>query len=155
MKKLLIALAFATSVVALGQPVDPPKGTRCVICTMDVNMVPNLTSQAKLKDGKYVYAESPKHIIEYYLKNKDKVKEIWVKDYKSGKWINGKRAYYVPIEGGPMGTDLAAFKSKSRAKKFAKGGKFYSFKEIDEELIKHLNMGHKDKHGHGSGHMKH
>ncbi len=152
MKKFLMGIMLSASLMAFGQPVDPPKGTKCVVCTMDVNMMPNLTSQAKLKDGKYVYAESPKHIIEYYLKNKDKVKEIWVRDYKSGKWINGKRAYYVPIEEGPMGMDLAAFRSKARAKKFAKGGKVYSFKEVDAELIKHLNMGHKDKHG---GHMKH
>jgi nitrous oxide reductase accessory protein NosL len=152
MKRFLVGTMLGISLIAFGEPVEPPKSARCVVCTMDVNMMPNLTSQAKLKDGKRVFAESPKHIIEFFLKNRDRVKEIWVRDFKSGKWINGMRAYYVPIEEGPMGMDLAAFKSKSRAKKFAKGGKVYSFKDIDEELIKHLNMGHKDKHG---GHMKH
>lgn len=69
----------------LAQPKEPPKGERCVVCGMDVNMEPRLTSQIKLKDGSYKYAESPKHILQYYFENRDKAKELWVKDYKSGK----------------------------------------------------------------------
>ena len=116
---------------------------------MDVNMSPELTSQVKLSDGTYKFAESPKHILQYYLKNREKVKEIWVKDYNTGKWIDGKRAYYVIIEEGPMGKDLAPFKSRIKAKKFAKDKKVYKFSDITPDLLKHLDMDMKmEGHGH-------
>ena len=137
---VLLALAFA-------QPKEPPKGAKCVVCGMDVNMMPKFTSQLKLKNGKYVYTESPKHAIQYYLKNREKVSQIWVRDFSSGKWIDAKRAYYVRVEEGPMGPDIVAFRSLVKARKFAKGGKVLRFRDIDAEFLKHLDMGH--------GNMKH
>lgn len=150
-------LAFISLLFA--QPQEPPKGTKCVVCSMDVNMDPRFTSQIKLKNGEYLYTESPKHAIQYYLKNKDAVKELWVKDFATGKWIDGKRAYYIPVDEGPMGPDIVAFKSRVKAKKFAKGKKVFKFKDIDSDFLMHLDMGHGGmKHGgqmdHG-GHMKH
>ncbi len=140
MRTLLLILLSLSLVFA--QPKEPPKGTRCVVCGMDVNMEPKLTSQVKLKDGTYKYAESPKHILQYYLENKDRVTEIWVKDYKSGKWIDGKRAFYVVIKEGPMGYDLAPFQSRIEAQKFASRGKVYQFKDITKDFLQHLEMGH-------------
>lgn len=133
---------FAFVLIALAEPVEPPKGTKCVVCGMDVNMMPKFTSQLKLKDGKHVYTESPKHAVQYYLKNKDKVSEIWVKDFSSGRWIDGKRAYYVAVDDGPMGPDIVAFKSLVEAKKFAKGKEVFRFKDLDMEFLKHLDMEH-------------
>jgi nitrous oxide reductase accessory protein NosL len=105
-------------------------------------MEPRLTSQVKLKDGTYKYAESPKHMLQYYLENRDKVAELWVKDYSSGKWIDGTKAYYVVIKEGPMGYDLAPFQSRITAKKFAKEGKVYQLKDITKVFLEHLEMGH-------------
>lgn len=139
---------------AFAQPKDPPKGTKCVVCGMDVNMMPKFTSQLVLKSGEYLYTESPKHAIQYYLKNKDKVSEIWVKDFSNGKWIDAKRAYYVSVEEGPMGPDVAAFRSLVKAKKFAKGKKVLRFKDIDAELLKRLDTGHGGMK-HGGHNMKH
>lgn len=138
----LILIFLLSFVFALAQPKEPPKGERCVVCGMDVNMDPRLTSQVKLKDSSYKYAESPKHILQYYLENKDKVAELWVKDYESGKWIDGTKAFYVPIKEGPMGHDLAPFKSRLSAQKFASKGKVYQFKDITKDFLKHLDMGH-------------
>ncbi|SNZ10879.1 nitrous oxide reductase accessory protein NosL [Hydrogenobacter hydrogenophilus] len=140
MRTLLLILLSLSLVFA--QPKEPPKGTRCVVCGMDVNIDPRLTSQVKLKDGMYKYAESPKHILEYYLENKDKVAELWVKDYESGKWIDGTKAYYVVIKEGPMGYDLAPFQSKITAQKFAKRGKIYQLRDITKDFLQHLEMGH-------------
>ena len=142
----LLFFFFAFS-FSFSQPKEPPKGERCVVCGMDVNMDRKLTSQVKLKDGSYKYAESPKHILKYYHENKDKVAELWVKDYKSGKWIDGKKAFYVAIKEGPMGNDLVAFKSKLDAQKFAQSpqaakNKVYQFTEIDKTFLEHLEMGH-------------
>ncbi len=157
MRQLAFLLGlFAFLVLAFAQPKEPPKGTRCVVCGMDVNMMPKFTSQLKLRNGEYLYTESPKHAIQYYLKNKDKVAELWVRDFSSGKWIDGTRAYYVRVEEGPMGPDVVAFKSLVRAKKFAKGKKVLKFKEIDMDFIKHLDMGHGGmKHEGHHGGMKH
>ncbi len=142
-KILLLAGIFLSLSLGFSQPKEPPKGERCVVCGMDVNMEPRLTSQVKLKDGSYKYAESPKHIIQYYLENKDKVTELWVKDYESGKWIDGTKAFYVVIHEGPMGYDLAPFQSRISAQKFKGKNKVYRFTEIDKEFLKHLEMGHK------------
>jgi nitrous oxide reductase accessory protein NosL len=140
MKTLLFILLSLFLVFA--QPKEPPPGTKCVVCGMDVNMEPRLTSQVKLKDGTYKYAESPKHMLQYYLENRDKVAELWVKDYSSGKWIDGTKAYYVVIKEGPMGYDLAPFQSRITAKKFAKEGKVYQLKDITKVFLEHLEMGH-------------
>ncbi len=143
MKKVVPLAVFLVSLLfVFAQPKDPPKGERCIVCGMDVNMMPKFTSQLKLKEGKYVYTESPKHAIQYYLKNKEDVLQIWVKDFSSGKWIDGKRAYYVAVDEGPMGPDIVAFKSLVKAKKFAKGKKVFKFRDIDMEFLKHLDMGH-------------
>ncbi|RLJ70326.1 nitrous oxide reductase accessory protein NosL [Hydrogenivirga caldilitoris] len=143
MKRVALLLGLlAAFVFSFAQPKDPPKGAKCVVCGMDVNMMPKFTSQLKLKDGKYVYTESPKHAIQYYLKNKDRVAELWVRDFSSGKWIDGRHAYYVPVDEGPMGPDIVAFRSLVEAKKFAKGKKVFKFRDIDAEFLKHLDMGH-------------
>jgi len=147
MKKIALMIT-ALSLIAFAQPSQELKGKRCVVCNMDVNMSPELTSQVKLKDGTYRFAESPKHILQYYFKNPEKIKEIWVRDYSTGKWIDGKRAYYVVIEEGPMGRDLAPFKSRLKAKKFAKGKKVYKFSEITPDFLKHLDMDMKGEHSH-------
>ncbi len=143
----LSALLLAMPLLALPQPKEPPRGERCVVCGMDVSIDPRLTAQVKLKDGLYKYAESPKHILRYYLENREKIAELWVKDYKSGKWIEGTKAFYVPIKEGPMGYDLVPFRSRLDAQEFAKSPKsaknrVYQFKEIDKVFIEHLEMGH-------------
>ncbi len=139
---IFVALLFA-------QPTEVPKGAKCVVCGMDALTDPKFTSQIKLKNGKYLFTESPKHALRYWLENKDKVAEVWVKDFSTGKWIDGKRAYYVLIEEGPMGKDLAPFKSLLSAKKFAKGKKVYRASELTLEFLKELDM----DMGHGG--MKH
>ena len=147
----LIAVFLIFAGLLFAGPVDPPKGAKCVVCGMDVNMDPKFTSQLELKDGTRVYTESPKHAIQYMLKNKDKVKALWVRDFDTGKWIDGKKAYYVMVENGPMGMDVVAFRSKLKAKKFAKGRKVLRLSDIDMDFIKHLDQG--QGHGKGHGHM--
>ncbi len=155
MRNLMVVLSvMALFVFALAQPKEPPKGAKCVVCGMDVNMMPKFTSQLKMKGGKHVYTESPKHAIQFYLKNGEKVSQIWVRDFSSGRWIDAKRAYYVAVDEGPMGPDIVAFRSLVKAKKFAKGKKVFRFKDIDAEFLKYLDMGHGGMK-HGRHNMKH
>ncbi len=148
MVKGLIFILLVIALIVHSQPSQELEGKRCVVCNMDINMFPEFTSQVKLKDGTYKFAESTKHIFQYYFKNKERIREIWVKDYPSGKWIDGRRAYYVVVEDGPMGKDIAPFKSKIEAKKFAKGKKVYEFMEITVGFIKHLDMEDHSPKGH-------
>lgn len=140
MLKKFIIFMLLSSVVAFGQPKEPSKNERCPVCGMSVSKDDKLLSQVKLNDGTYKFGESPKHILKFYFENKNKILEIWVKDYSSGKWIDGKTAFYVQIEDGPMGPDLAPFSSKMEALKFAKRNKVYSFKEITKDLIEKLDV---------------
>ncbi|MCS7277830.1 MAG: nitrous oxide reductase accessory protein NosL [Aquificaceae bacterium] len=141
MKQLILLMIFP--LLVLSQPKEPSKGERCVVCGMDVNMEPRLTSsQVKLKDGSYRYAESPKHIIQFYLENKEKVAEVWVKDYRSGKWIDGKKAFYIHTSSGPMGHDLIPFQSRIEAQKEAGKGKVYRLTDMDKSLLQRLEKGH-------------
>ncbi|MGC9006950.1 MAG: nitrous oxide reductase accessory protein NosL [Sulfurihydrogenibium sp.] len=139
--KIFVVL-FVFALTVFGQPKELLKAERCPVCGMTVNPNDKMLSQVKLKEGSYKFAESPKHILKFYFENKDKVSEIWVRDYQSGKWIDGKTAYYVEIQDGPMGPDLAAFSSKMEALKFAKGKKVYSFKDITKDLIDKLDTYH-------------
>lgn len=143
MGRVLLFISFFLILnLGFSQPKDPPKGEKCVVCGMDVSMDPKFTSQVKLRDGSYKYAESPKHIIQYYLENKDKIVEIWIRDYENGKWIDGKKAFYVVTNKGPMGYDLMAFQSRISAQKFAGKKKVYRFTDINKDFLTHLEMGH-------------
>ncbi|WP_028949907.1 nitrous oxide reductase accessory protein NosL [Sulfurihydrogenibium subterraneum] len=135
----ILALILVVITTSFGQPKDLQKEERCPICGMSVSPKDKLLSQVKLKDGSYKFAESPKHILKFYFLNQDKASEIWVKDYNTGKWIDGRLAYYVIIQDGPMGPDLAPFSTKLSATKFSKKEKVYSFKDITRDLIEKLD----------------
>ncbi len=150
MRRYVVFMAFFMVAVGfvLGQPKELPTGAKCVICGMKITTESPLVVQMKLKDGSYIYAGSPKHAMRYYLKNKEKIAQIWVKDFKTGKWIDGRKAYYVIIKEGPAGKDLAPFRSMLKARKFAKGKKILKFSQINNELLEHLGENHE-------GNMKH
>ncbi|ACN98504.1 conserved hypothetical protein [Sulfurihydrogenibium azorense Az-Fu1] len=138
--RLILAVILLVITTSFGQPKELQKEERCPICGMSVSPKDKLLSQLKLRDGSYKFFESPKHALKFYFLNQDKVLEIWVKDYSTGKWIDGKLAYYVIIEDGPMGPDLAPFSTKLSATKFAKKEKVYSFKDLTKELIEKLDI---------------
>ncbi|HID65529.1 MAG TPA: hypothetical protein EYP32_01025 [Aquificaceae bacterium] len=146
--KKFVGLLFVFCIFAFSQPIEIPKDARCVVCGMEVYKYTKFHAQIKMHDGTYKFTESPKHALKFYLQNKDKVKEIWVKDFKTGRWIDGTKAYYVPIHEGPMGMDLAPFKSLVQAKKFAKNRKVFRLKDITLDYINHLDAGmhHRNHH---------
>ncbi len=133
MRKALFALLWTGS-LAFSQPADVPKGERCPVCGMDVNMDPKQTSQIKLKDGRYVFFAEIYHAMEYYHKNRARVQELWVKDAQSGKWIDGTKAFYVETQT-HMGQGFLAFQSRMSAVSRAKGRKVYTFRDISPGLL--------------------
>jgi len=140
--KKIVAFLFLFVISVFAEPIEPSKNEKCYICGMDVNIDKKQTSQIKLKNGKHIFFEQASHGILYYLNNQNNVKEFWVKDYSSGKWIDGTKAYYVITDKGIMGYGVLAFQSKINASKFAKGKRVYEFKEIDKEFLQNLEKGH-------------
>ena len=86
----------------------------------------------------------------------DDLAAVWVKDFNSGKWIDGTKAYFVVGSKmmGPMGKELIPFADHAAAMKFhqEQGGNMMMYAEITPEVLKSL-MGDMKKHGQGS-HMK-
>ncbi|HIE55770.1 MAG TPA: protein NosL [Chromatiaceae bacterium] len=69
--------------------------------------------------------------------------EIWVNDYRSGEWIDARKAWYVPGKVTPMGYGLGASKLKEQgALDFAAARKHVY--EIEETF--HIHRG--DQHAH-------
>jgi len=144
---LIVSLALLSA-----QPVEPKDKEKCAICGMEINPSSPEVSQIKLKNGTYIFFASPVHALKYYLENKDKVEELWVKDAKTGKWIDGLKAYYVEGE-----STLKPFKSLIQARKYARGKKVYRISEIGKELLMHYDHMHEGEHHHHGmhGHGKH
>lgn len=109
---------------------------------MDLKPFKKTLSAVKLKDGSIKYTEAPLHLFEFYFANKDKVSQLYVKDYKTGKWIPAENGFYVMIEDGPMGMDFVAFGSKIEAQKFSKGSKIYQFKDINPKILEEMKTTH-------------
>ncbi|MCX7759635.1 MAG: nitrous oxide reductase accessory protein NosL [Hydrogenothermaceae bacterium] len=141
MKKLFFLLFLSFSLVFAQVP-EPSGSEKCVVCNMDLKPFKKTLSAAKLKDGSIKYTEAPLHLFEFYFANKDRVSQLYVKDYKTGKWIPAENAFYIINENGPMGRDFLAFGSKIEAQKFSKGSKIYQFKDITPKLLEELKTDH-------------
>jgi nitrous oxide reductase accessory protein NosL len=76
------------------------------------------------------------------------VAEIWVKDYYTLAWLDGRKAFYVVGSDvyGPMGEEFVPFQDKSTAENFLKdhhGSKLLSFPEITRDMIDAMRSPHK------------
>lgn len=160
-----IILLFA-GILLLPQPVSagPPEtvesSERCAVCGMFVAKYPNWVTQIQYEDGKPKYFDGVKDLMAYlfdpasYGSNPGlQAKEIWVKDYYTLEWIDGRAAVYVGGSDvfGPMGKEFIPFSKREAAENFRKdhhGKKILLFEEITSEMIKSMRSGHKMK-----GHM--
>jgi len=133
-------------------PVDP--NTRCAVCGMMVAKYPPWVTQLHAKGEKPVLFDGVKDMMAYYFnpgsygaKGNLSAAELWVKDYYTLQWLDGRAAFYVVGSDvmGPMGDELVPFDSLEAAENFFKdhkGTKILRFDEIDAALI----MAMKKKH---------
>lgn len=140
---------------AAGEPVH--KKSRCPVCGMFVAKYPQWWAQVTMSDGSAQVFDGVKDMIAYCFAPQqfgaavgNMVAEIFVKDYYSQKWIDGKKAVYVMGSDvyGPMGHELVPFGSQAGAESFFKdhhGKKIYRFAEITPDVIAALRKGHKMK----------
>ncbi|MRJ02055.1 MAG: nitrous oxide reductase [Epsilonproteobacteria bacterium] len=122
--------------------VEVPKEAKCPICGMFVAKYPRWAALIVTSDGEKLYFDGVKDMMKYYLRHRDRVREVIVTDYYSGEAIDGKRAYYVLGSDlyGPMGKELIPFKREREAREFMRdhGGRVIRFDEIDGKVIEKL-----------------
>ncbi len=131
--------------------------SRCAVCGMFVAKYPNWVVQIRHADGKIMVFDGVKDLMAYYFNptgfgpyTKDQIKEIWVKDYYSLKWLDARKAFFVTGSDihGPMGHEFIAFSSKPAAEAFRedhKGKKVLSFDEISSAMVNEMRTGQKMK----------
>lgn len=137
------------------------KESRCPVCGMFVAKYPQWLTQVNMADGSAQIFDGVKDMMAYYFSPQQygaapriAVAEIFVKDYYSQKWIDGRKAFFVLGSDvyGPMGHELIPFADQAAAENFVKdhqGKAIYGFSEITPDIIESLRKGHKMK-----GHMK-
>ncbi len=156
---MLFLVAVCTGPV-LGAPVDRvgPKD-RCSICGMFVARYADWIVQIRLADDSVMFFDGVKDMMVFYLSpekyssfaQKD-IREIWVKDYYTLKWLDGFSAWYVVGSDvyGPMGKEFIPFSSKAAADNFFKdhrGTKNLRLDEITDDLVQSMRTKSKMVHG--------
>jgi nitrous oxide reductase accessory protein NosL len=138
---LLLAGPAATHVSAASGggkaqgPVAVPDECYCTECGMTINKSSLFASEIILKDGKAVFFCDLGDMMLYYGRNKGaKVSVVYVKDYVSGTWVDGRKAYFLSGAGvrTPMRYGILAFGAKADAEKFKSksgGGGIYTLDE--------------------------
>ncbi|MFN3740667.1 MAG: nitrous oxide reductase accessory protein NosL [Thermodesulfovibrionales bacterium] len=135
MKTLYILLLFLIIFHAVALSQDIPEGSICAECGMKVD--PGSRFSALVIDRednrKYFFCDIG-DMLYHYRKSPERIKEVNVRDFISGIWIDGRAAYYVRNKEfkTPMSWQIGAFRNRTEAERF---GKIYTFQEAFE-LIK-------------------
>ena len=152
---LIVSLLFLVMVIpVLAGEQSPPKpaaADKCMVCGMFVAKYPAWAAVIVFKDSVTRFFDGPKDLFTYYFaikkydskKDRADIDTIWVKDYYTLSFIDGRKAFFVIGSDvlGPMGKELIAFKSATDAKAFLKdhgGKKVLQFKDITPEVMKQL-----------------
>ncbi|MFW2365538.1 MAG: nitrous oxide reductase accessory protein NosL [Desulforhopalus sp.] len=161
MKKIVLIFCciFLAKLSAVSGPVETqPVGmvdgkTRCPVCGMFVARYQQWLTQMVMADGKTEAFDGVKDMMAYYFSPDQfggptdvTASRIFVKDYYSQTWIDGRKAFYVIGSDvyGPMGHELIPFNTRDAAENFLKdhhGRQIFPFFEISAELIKALRKG--------------
>ena len=132
--------------------------SRCPVCGMFVAKYDVWITQIHYDDKLVHSFDGVKDMMAYYFdpasfngQPQDKIREIWVKDYYSLKWIDARKAFFVTGSDvhGPMGHEFIPFSSRAAADSFKSdhsGEKLLSFDEITHEMVDLMRVGNKMKH---------
>lgn len=148
---LLSGLLMATPLLAQPSKEISPQD-RCSVCGMFVAKYPNWITQARLSNGTVKFFDGVKDLMVFSFNPASfgapgqKLQELWVKDYYTLAWIDGRAAWYVIGSDvyGPMGHEFIPFSSAAAAENFRKdhkGTKVVRFDEITESLVQSMRHG--------------
>lgn len=131
---------------------------RCSVCGMFVAKYDNWIVQIRLTDDRILFFDGVKDMLVFYFDPKQyssseqqEIREIWVRDYYSLRWLAGRDAWYVVGSDvyGPMGKEFIPLASREAAENFKsdhRGEKILAFDEITEELVQSLRTGTRMRH---------
>ena len=132
---------------------------RCPVCGMFVAKYEVWVTRIEESPGSFLDFDGVKDLAAYYFKpgvyggkELQGDSRIWVKDYYSLKWLDGREAFYVHGSdvNGPMGSELIPFATPAAAQSFLTdhhGKKVLTFAEITAALVDELRGGAHMKHG--------
>lgn len=143
-----------------------PPDEKCPVCGMFVAKYQPWIAQLHYSDDNVKMFDGVKDMMAYYFepekyggKKGDAAISIYVKEYYTQEWIDGKKAIFVTGSDvmGPMGHELIPFDSKEAAQSFVKdhkGKAMFLFDQITLEQVTALRGGMKMKgkkkmHDHG------
>ncbi len=156
----LLSLFIVFTGVTYGAPEEKVGSKeRCSVCGMFVAKYDEWIVQVRLADESVMFFDGVKDMLVFYFSpekyssvtQKD-VREVWVKDYYSLKWLDGLTAHYVVGSDvyGPMGKEFIPFSTKAAAENFLKdhkGTQVLNFVEITDELVQSMRTKSKMRHG--------
>lgn len=156
---LLLVFTFAPRSMQAAPSGTVDAKTRCSVCGMFVAEYENWLSLIRLSDDSVMFFDGVKDLMVLYHNPKKyswaepkDIQEIWVKDYYSLDWIEGRKALYVIGSDvyGPMGKEFIPFARQDAAENFLqdhKGKKIITFDDITGELVQSMRSGMKMRHG--------
>ncbi len=130
---------------------------RCPVCGMFVAKYEAWITQISVDESTLFSFDGVKDLMAFYHNpekfngpERSAFSEIWVKDYYSLKWLDGRQAWYVIGSDvhGPMGHELIPFASKEAAESFLadhKGRRILTFDEITVDIVERLRAGSRMK----------
>ena len=159
--RLILALMCAAMLLTSGlaiaaagqQPQTITEKTSCAACGMYPHRYPQWQTQIIFTDGTMAAFDGCKCMFRFLLnmqkfapeRKPEQVAAVWVKDFKTGAWLDGKTAHYVidSKEMGPMGKELIPFATRAAAEEFQKvnGGTIETYANITMDTIKPLMGG--------------
>jgi nitrous oxide reductase accessory protein NosL len=142
------------------QHAQPALKERCPVCGMFVVKYPAWLAQVHMENGGTHFFDGVKDMMAFYFEphkygSDSTVTELYVTDYYSQGWIDGKKAFYVVGSDayGPMGHEFIPLDSMPAAEAFKKdhhGKEILSFDQIKLDLVNEMRSGMK-----GMKKMKH
>jgi nitrous oxide reductase accessory protein NosL len=133
MRSLLVGsvalwLALLPAWAGENRPLKPGPKDKCPVCGMFVAKYPDWVAQIHTKDGGVFFFDGAKDMFKAYYngekylggKRAGDVAAVYVTDYYSLGFIDGREAYYVLGSDvyGPMGLELIPFERKQDAEEF-------------------------------------
>ena len=157
-KRAIVACFVACILMATPLMAQPNKKIsaqeRCPVCGMFAAKYPNWITQVRLGNGTVKFFDGVKDMMAFifnpasYGSPGQTAQEIWVKDYYTLTWFDGRLAFYVVGSDvyGPMGHEFIPFSSAAAAESFRKdhkGTRVVRFDEITEPLVQSMRHGQK------------
>ena len=127
----LLLIAFCSELQAAPEE-KVGHNERCSVCGMFVAKYENWIVQVRFTDDEVMFFDGVKDMLVFYFnprkysaKEQQDIKEIWVKDYYTLAWLDGRKALYVIGSDvyGPMGKEFIPFASRESADNFLRDHK--------------------------------